>query len=355
MKKRFLPELVLLLVFSVILAVMMITRSVSRRNSSSEDYEGTVPTFTYSDPDKIGMKISDLGQDIYDAVDYTTRGRAAYRPGVVEKDIQSYEGRGYSGWPADAEVSSTISIRKYGEDQVYALTDPAYKESYERIVLFVHGGGYIMDMPKSTARLCDEIAMTTRARVDIPLYRPIYNGTCTDAYEFLLEVYQDLLSEGKELVIMGDSAGGGLALGFTLYLRELGMKTPDKMVLICPWLDVTLSNPDIKNYEDRDRLLGVYGLTLLGKMWADDLDVKDYRVSPIYGSFGNEKEMPDTLLICGTEEIMYPDTNLLYEKLKAEGYHVQMIVGEGLFHVYPMTQIPEALTTRAVIEEFITK
>ena len=86
-------------------------------------------------------------------------------------------------------------------------------------------------------------------------------------------------------------------------------------------------------------------------MWADGLDVKDYRVSPIFGAF--DKEMPDTLLICGTEEIMYPDTSLLYEKLKEQGHSVRMIIGEGLYHVYPMMQIPEAFTARSIIMEFI--
>ncbi len=353
MKKRFLPLLVILLALAVVLMVVVIMRSILRKNASLTAGSETVPTYTYSDPSLIGMNISDMGQEILDSVDYSTRGRASYQKGVVEKDIEAYQGRGYSGWPSDVQVESSLSIRKYGDDQVYSLQDPQNPDSYDRIVLFVHGGGYIMDLSQSTVSLCDEIRKTTHSRVDIPLYQPIYNANCEDACEFLLDVYKDLLSEGKELVIMGDSAGGGLALGFTLYLRELDMKVPDKMVLICPWLDVTLSNPKIEEYQEKDRLLGIYGLTLLGKMWADTIDVQDYRVSPIYGAFGKEKEMPDTLLICGTADIMYPDTELLYEKMKAEGHKARMIIGKGLFHVYPMLQIPEAYTTRAIIEEFI--
>ncbi len=74
--------------------------------------------------------------------------------------------------------------------------------------------------------------------------------------------------------------GCGLSVAFCEYLAELGLNQPDKLILFSPWLDISMSNPKVADFEAVDPMLSAYGLIEMGKCWAGDLDIKDYKVSP---------------------------------------------------------------------------
>ncbi len=135
---------------------------------------------------------------------------------------------------------------------------------------------------------------------------------------------------------MGDSAGGGFALALAEWLHSNNKPMPERMVLISPWLDVTMSNKDIPAYEEKDVTLATYGLLKCGQMWAgvDDYAAirKNTQVCPLYGDLTG---MPPTQLFVGTAEVMYPDVTLLYERLKAQHTSVRLVYGKDLFHVFP--------------------
>ena len=82
---------------------------------------------------------------------------------------------------------------------------------------------------------------------------------------------------------MGDSAGGGLALGLAEALRDEGDTLPEELILISPWVDLTMSNPDMKDYVKHDPMLGIDGLRRMGEVWANGLELTDPKVSPIFG------------------------------------------------------------------------
>lgn len=172
---------------------------------------------------------------------------------------------------------------------------------------------------------------------NIDIYYPIYplapNHTYKDAYLLILKLYKKLLKENKEIILMGDSAGGGLALGFAMYLKELNIKLPNKLVLLSPWVDITLSNPSIEEFEKNDPMLSCYGLVEYAKLWAGDLDLKDYKLSPINGDLSN---LPDTLIFTGTNEILYPDLILFDKKLQKNKVKSELIIGKNMNHVYPL-------------------
>ena len=88
-----------------------------------------------------------------------------------------------------------------------------------------------------------------------------------------------------------------------------------------------------------DPILGEVGLREIGKAWAGNLDVKDYRVSPI---FGDNEGLAKTLIFAGDNEIFYKDIEKYVQNLKESGVDVRFIVGKGLFHIYPLFPIPEA-------------
>ena len=138
---------------------------------------------------------------------------------------------------------------------------------------------------------------------------------------------------------MGDSAGGGLALGLSMYFAEKGLKTPDKLILLSPWIDLVMDNPEIENYIKDDPMLKPKELAVDASYWANGTDLHDYRLSPIYGDVDRLK---DVYLFVGTHEIFYPDIVKFSHLLEEHHITHRLFIGDGLNHVYPAYPIPEA-------------
>lgn len=349
MKRRIVLEAILLGATILLLAVCMY--NYYSQPSSSETDTKDVEVLTYDDPNMLGLAITEDGQRIIDAVDLTQYGRYQYSEGVVEPIIEVFRSRTPKEIDLSAVVTEcTLSEKHYDTGDAYVLT-PEDRGNSDLTILYIHGGAYLLDLPESEISKYDKLAQDSHAQVYVPDYQPIFLGTYEEAYELILEVYRDIRPQTKNLAIVGTSAGGGLALGFVEYLNEIGEPIPEKMLLLCPWIDATMSNPDIEKYEERDRLLGPHGLRLLGALWAGDTDPSDYRISPINGDFS--KPMPETLIMIGTEEIMYPDNMLLYKKLLDNGHDVRILIGEGLFHVFMFNSIPEGEKAMEISVQFL--
>ena len=132
---------------------------------------------------------------------------------------------------------------------------------------------------------------------------------------------------------MGDSSGGGLALAQAQRLRDKGVAPLDGLVLIAPWVDVTLANPEIADYEAKDHMLSVKKLRRSGRWWAGERDVRDPLVSPAYGSYDR---LPRTLVTQGDHDILYPDTMNTVAELQLAGVDTTAIVTEGAPHTYSL-------------------
>ncbi|MDO4219369.1 MAG: alpha/beta hydrolase [Synergistaceae bacterium] len=248
-------------------------------------------------------------------------------------------------------LRNLLSDKLYEQTHVYSLTP--HTET-ERIILYLHGGAYIFGIEPSQIMFCDRLSSKLNATVIMPLYNLAPQGNYRDAYKLLHEVYGELQKKNiknKPVCIVGDSSGGGLALGFVMDLKAKSKKLPDKMVLLSPWLDVTMSNPENARYEAKDLMLSRYGLIECGKMWAAGDDRTDYRISPINGSVSG---LPSTLITVATAEIFYPDIQKLFQIYKENKQSCTLIEGQGLFHVFPiMSPIPEAIEVQKLIFDFI--
>ena len=181
---------------------------------------------------------------------------------------------------------------------------------------------------------------------------PVYD--CEAAYELCISDYRSYLENNDcgKIVFMGDSTGGGLALGLAEALRDQGEICPEELILISPWVDVTMSNSDSKDYVALDPMLGIDGLRRMGEVWDDGLEKTDPRVSLIYGDLSG---LGRVTLITGTWEVLYPDSLLLAEKLNRAGKECNLIVGERMIHCYPICPIPEAKAAQEAIWEAILR
>lgn len=114
---------------------------------------------------------------------------------------------------------------------------------------------------------------------------------------------------------------------------------PEHLILISPWVDVSMSG-DYEEYDELDPMLGVDGLREMGDAWAGNLDLKDYKVSPL---FGDIKNLPQTTIFVGTHEIFYPDILKFFNRLADNGIDVELNIGEDMTHVYPLyPMVPES-------------
>ena len=211
-------------------------------------------------------------------------------------------------------------------------------EDAERLVIYLHGGIYVNEMRKPHVIFCDKLAKKVNACVFAPVYPLAPNHTYEETYEIVEKLYRHLLEMDKPIVIMGDSAGGGLSVAFCEYLAANDLPQPQNLIPISPWLDVSMSG-DYDEVEF-DPMLGIDGLREMGETWAGDLDPKDYKVSPMFGDVSN---LAKTTLFVGTHEIFYPDVVKFYNKLIENGVDAELNVGEEMTHVYAIYPlVPES-------------
>lgn len=241
----------------------------------------------------------------------------------------------------------SIESTKCGGHTVYTFGS----KDYDMIILYLHGGAYCNNASELHFTACNDIAsMDGHIKVVLPIYPLTPQHTWEETFNLLDELYTSLLKEGEKIVIMGDSAGGGLACAFSQHLHKTGKPVPSKRVLISPWLDVTFSDPEAYEVEPRDAMLSIYGLVQLGSIWNGSLDEKDYRISPLYGDLDDGI---DTLITVGTSEIMMPDCTTLYNRLVANHCRTTIVYGLGLWHVFTIFNIPEGKEARESILKFI--
>ena len=204
-------------------------------------------------------------------------------------------------------------------------------------ILYLHGGSYLHHPDPHHFAFLNQLIEKNDAKVILPVYPKTPKHDFAETYELVTKLYQEISKE-EEIVLMGDSAGGGLILGLAQYINDLDLKEPLGIISFSPWLDLAMENPEIKEYEKVDPWLRLASSLPIAKSWANGTDLKDYRISP---TFGNLQGFRNLTIFTGTREILYPDIMLFTDKLKAKGVDFQLIIGEGLNHVYPLFPIPE--------------
>ena len=218
------------------------------------------------------------------------------------------------------------------------------KHVSQNLVLYIHGGGYVSNLTKYDWQLIEALLNRTNATIVVPDYPLAPTSNYEDVYDYFDGLYRSLVSKSpdKNIVFMGNSAGGGLALGFAQQLRNENqtLRQPSQLILISPWLDITLRNPDIHLVEKKDKRLSIKGLQMAAKAYAGSVDGKDFRVSPIYGDLSGLGKIS---LFIGTNDLLVADARKLKGLL--DDLHIPFNYFEypEMFHVWvAVTGLKEA-------------
>lgn len=244
-----------------------------------------------------------------------------------------YEGTNY-------QFKMPVKVDKHFGSTVYTVNDK--QDKHQRVVLYAHGGAWFQDpLLKIHFEFIDELAETLNAKVIMPVYPKIPHQDYQATYVLFEKLYHDLLNQvadSKQIVVMGDSAGGQIALSFAQLLKEKHIVQPGHIVLISPVLDATMQHPEIPDYLKKDPMVGVDGSVFLAEQWAGDTPLDNYKVSPINGDLDG---LGRITLTVGTKEVLYPDALNLSQLLSAKGIEHDFIPGYYQFHIYPVFPIPE--------------
>lgn len=281
------------------------------------------------------------------------------------KEREAMRKKGADHMLSENNFPQVLAMLQSREGQVFPQTDTRKKQGHtviagndvytlendnaDSVIIYLHGGAYAFGIAEKQIKFCDTLAERLNAKAYLPLYPLTPQATYHDAYPFVDAVYDEVLRENKPVYLVGDSAGGGMALAMVQRWREKGLQLPQKMILLSPWVDLSLSDPDVPAYEEKDLQLDAYGLIELGRLWAAELELKDPLISPIYGDLRN---LPPTMLFCGTDDIMAPDNTKLFHQMKEAGNNVSLTFGEGLGHVFVIEDIPEAERAQDLIVDF---
>lgn len=211
-------------------------------------------------------------------------------------------------------------------------------------VIYYHGGGYVNDLIRPHWDIVEALIDATGATVTVPLYPLAPEHSHREAFPFLTDVYRRVIARSApaDVVLAGDSAGGGLVLGRAIENLRLGLPMPARLILFSPWLDLSLADPAARTVEPEDVMLSVDALRLYGTMWAGGDDPHLPRLSPLYADLAR---LPPIDLYQGTRDIFVVDARTFVRKVTLAGGTIRYREFPGAFHVFVgATFTPEAKT-----------
>jgi epsilon-lactone hydrolase len=247
---------------------------------------------------------------------------------------------------------SRLAVSRVGGAPVYVLSvsDP---ERDHPSVLYLHGGGYTAEMSAFHWRLVRQIAERCDAEVTVPIYPLAPTAVAETTVPLVGRILDDLCRRvgADSVVVMGDSAGGGLALASAQRRLSAEQAPPSGLILISPWLDATLADSRVAATEPRDAMLGRAGLSESARLYAGDRAVEDPMVSPL---FGPVEGLRDIDVFTGTADLLNPDAHRLAEGCARAGVSCRIHEAPHMPHLYPLLPLlREAATARREIFSLI--
>lgn len=233
---------------------------------------------------------------------------------------------------------------------MYDLT-PVGRSSDGPSILYLHGGAYVGQIGLEAWHFASRVATQSKLRVTVAIYPLVPFVTADRLVDQARQVLAHELGRHGKVIMMGDSAGGGLALSSTMAAREMGEQLPDGLVLISPWTDVAVTGPDVSSRERRDVMLAPAGLRHFGEAFRGELDPQDWRASPL---FGDLSALPPMQIFAAEDDVLYSDATRLHKRVKEAGVPDELIVGKRMLHIWPVSDIPEGREAVRDIVRFVT-
>lgn len=262
---------------------------------------------------------------------------------------------------AQDRIGELMMRTKYDQVSIEEQDLPGFRAAWvqprdarhEGVVLYLHGGGYTCGSLEYALGFGTMLAAECGIRVFCAAYRLAPEDPYPAALDDAMEAYRALLSRGykaQQIVLCGESAGGGLIYALCIKLKALRMPMPCALIGISPWTDLAGTGASYEENRDSDPTMTKELLSFYAGCYASDLT--DPFVSPLYGELS---ALPPSLLFAGGDEIMLDDARLLHEKLEKAGCESRLIVKAHMWHAYVLYHLKENRDDFTEIDAFLRK
>ena len=252
--------------------------------------------------------------------------------------------------PRGLDRTVRLAVREVAGWPVYTVSPR--RGPVLRRALYAHGGAWVHEISPFHWRLIAGLAESTGTEFTVPIYPLVPRGTADEVVTGFADLAQWLVAEAgaEHVVLLGDSAGGTIALAAAQLLRDRGVDAPRDVVLIAPVIDMTFTDPEIYRIEPSDPWLNVPGPRAAAESWRGELDIEHPLVSPANSPLAGIGRLT---LFTGTRDITHADALTLVRKAAAEGHPLDLHQRRNMLHVYPLLPIPEGAEAREAIRRVL--
>ena len=225
----------------------------------------------------------------------------------------------------------------------------------DKLLLYLHGGAYIMGSIATHRQFVSHVARAAGVCALLPEYRLAPEHKFPAAVHDAVGVYRELLADGyvaRNIVIAGDSAGGGLTMATLLSLRDAGDALPAAACLLSPWLDLAATGESMSTHARRDPWFKPQDMPLVADYYCAKEQRTDPLVSPVYADLSG---LPPLYIQVGADEILLSDSIRAAEQVRAAGGEVEIEIWPGMWHVFQafVHLMPEARTATRKIGAYV--
>ena len=223
--------------------------------------------------------------------------------------------------------------------------------SDDKLLLYLHGGAYVMGSPNTHRNLVGKLAAMLGVSAVMPDYRLAPEHRFPAAVEDAVSVYKALLQDGyppKGIIIAGDSAGGGLSVALLLALRDEGVPLPAGAFLLSPWLDLSASGESMETRRHLDPWFCKEDVALVAHYYSDEDQLTEPLVSPV---FADVSGLPPICIQVGDHEVLLSDSTRLADNIRKAGGEVDIEVFDQMWHVFQVFHpvMPESLAALSTL------
>lgn len=235
---------------------------------------------------------------------------------------------------APKEIVKHYKLNEYEYSNRKVFTIEAEDDSKtDKVILYLHGGSYVADLYREHWEFFKDLIKDTGCTIVVPDYPLTPKYKYSDVFGMMLPLYREIVEkvEKENLIVMGDSAGGGIALALMEEAGREDLMQPKNLILISPWLDVTMSNKEIDKVQKNDKMLNKKALILAGIAYAGEGGMKKFLVNPINGPV---KKLENVTIFTGTYDILNPDVHKFKDIAEKQNIKIDVRETKGAAHIW---------------------
>ncbi len=244
-----------------------------------------------------------------------------------------------------------VTESEINDRNVFTLS-PKNKKGSGRHILYFHGGAYVQSFVTFHWKFLARLVEKTGCSITAPDYPLAPESTYKESFAIADILYGQLVSTVSpgDLILMGDSSGGGFALALAQKMRDEHFAPASQVILLSPWLDVTLTNPSMKEVDGVHPFLGIETLQQFGKIYAGDAGPDHYLLSPINGSL---EGLGKISVFIGSKDILVADARKLRSLAESKGIEMNYFEYKDMFHEWMFLNLPESKKAKKQIIDLV--